>query len=205
MKTAKTFALVSATFVLAVVSFTVVAPKTAHAIVATLVQVTNTSANPVPTQAVGTTPVSGTVGIDPAANTVQLANTPALQPFTFVYQTSFNSGGENAKCSFTVPHGKRLIVEEASADAEVSTPGAGISQVISATVSAKSAGNYVPAYFVLSDIGPAGRFEFYAGSARPRLYADSDTLVVLTVHRPTTDTDGNAASCYVSGYLVEQQ
>jgi hypothetical protein len=82
MRTAKQFLVVSAAFILAVGTFTVVAPKTAHAIVASLVQVTNTAANPVATQAVGTTAVTGLVGIDPQNNTVTVANGTGTPPPT---------------------------------------------------------------------------------------------------------------------------
>ena len=49
--------MVGGAFALAIFLFAIAAPKPAHALVATLVQVTNTSSNPVPTQAVGNTAV----------------------------------------------------------------------------------------------------------------------------------------------------
>ena len=49
MKSAKNLLMVAAAFALAMILFVIAAPKAAHALVATLVQVTNTSANPVPT------------------------------------------------------------------------------------------------------------------------------------------------------------
>jgi hypothetical protein len=48
MNAAKRYLLVALAVVFAVTTFSVIAPRTAHALVATLVQVANTSANPVP-------------------------------------------------------------------------------------------------------------------------------------------------------------
>ena len=68
------------------VLFTLAAPKAVHAIVATLVQVTNTSANPVPTVA---------------------TDNPALQPFAHTYGVygQFDH-------TFQVPTGKTLVIEQ---------------------------------------------------------------------------------------------
>ena len=49
MKSAKKFLMIAGGFALAMVLFAIAAPKAAHALVSTLVQITNTSANPVPT------------------------------------------------------------------------------------------------------------------------------------------------------------
>jgi hypothetical protein len=89
MKTAKQFVVVSAAFILAVVTFSVVAPKAAHAVIATLVQVSNTAANPVPTVA---------------------TDNPASQPFqTRVFPSA------NQFVSFQVPAGKRLVITDIQA------------------------------------------------------------------------------------------
>src|SRR5947209_17331013 len=48
MKSAKNFLMVAGAFALAMLVFAIAAPKTPHAIVATLVQITNTASNPVP-------------------------------------------------------------------------------------------------------------------------------------------------------------
>ena len=73
--------------VLAVILASLLAPKAAHALVATLVQVTNTSANPVPTVA---------------------TDNPALQPFQW-------SGAQSGiEFSFSVPTGKTLVIEQLS-------------------------------------------------------------------------------------------
>jgi hypothetical protein len=103
VKTAKQFFIVSAAFVLATTTFTIIAPKTAHAVIATLVQVANTSANPVPTQAIGTTAISGAVANadDPARNSVTLA---------FIFD--FPDGQPRAfKTIYTVPPGHELVLD----------------------------------------------------------------------------------------------
>jgi len=49
VKSAKNFLMIAGAFALAMILFAIAAPKAAHALVSTLVQITNTSANPVPT------------------------------------------------------------------------------------------------------------------------------------------------------------
>jgi len=142
MNSAKRYLAIAFTFVLAVATISILNPRVAHALVATLVQVTNTSANPVPTQAVGTTPVSGTVAIDPnsAVNVsslpaVQLAggssvtlggnsntqplfvrdvDNPALQPFTLSATCNIPGGKQTCLSEMFVPQGKRAVIETAT-------------------------------------------------------------------------------------------
>ncbi len=109
----------------------------------TPVLVTNTTDQPVPTVAQGTTQVSGSVGITgtPTVNLasgaqVALANTltnpvltrdvdgPAAQPFSyFDLSGQFTSGyafaNAGAGAAFTVPAGKRLVIEFVSAFAQI--------------------------------------------------------------------------------------
>jgi hypothetical protein len=108
----------------------------------TPVLVTNTTSQPVPTAAQGTTSVSGTVGISgtptvglAAGSQVAITNAltspvptrdvdgPAMQPFNYYATLDFSPGFAAAGAldpqPFTVPPGKRLIIEFVSAFAQV--------------------------------------------------------------------------------------
>ena len=86
MQFAKRLMMILASFVLLVAIVSLAAPKAVHAIVATLVQVTNTSANPVPTVA---------------------TDNPALQPFAHTYGVY-----GQLDHTFEVPAGKTLVIEQ---------------------------------------------------------------------------------------------
>jgi hypothetical protein len=78
------------------------------------VRVVNAAAQPVPTTAVGTTSVSGAVGASQSgAWSVGITGTPSValarEPVTFE-QPSLLCG--DPSCSYVVPPGKRLVVEE---------------------------------------------------------------------------------------------
>src|SRR5437870_2121818 len=110
------------------------------------VRVVNTTSDPVPTHAQGTTTIAGTVGFDPknnlvglapgsgvcinpSCNTVQVGNaadSPVLvrdvdncarQPFQQMRIMSFSHGSASASTTISVPEGKRLVIEYVSADA----------------------------------------------------------------------------------------
>lgn len=100
MKFAKSFLTGTGAVLLAGLVFTLLAPKAAHAIAATLVQVTNTSANPVP-------------------------NKDVDQQGRLLYQYYSNCTSTNGTCTITypaVPAGQRLIIQHVSAIVE--TPSA---------------------------------------------------------------------------------
>jgi hypothetical protein len=81
--------------VLAMLVLIVVTPRAAHAITAALVQVVNTSANPIPNRD---------------------QDNPAQQPFQFLAQPDTRGTGTNrAETDINVPAGKRLVIEYVSA------------------------------------------------------------------------------------------
>ena len=95
MKFAKTFFVGIGGFAVAAVLLTMIAPKAAHAVVATLVQVVNTPANPVPNQ-----------DVDQRGRNSYQAYLPCL------------TTAANNVCTIlfpAVPSGKRLVVEHVSA------------------------------------------------------------------------------------------
>src|ERR1700757_565426 len=102
MSSAKRYLLIALTFAIALTTFTVFAPRAVHAVTAALVQVANTSANPVPVSdsaprfQASVCTMTGT--ISPATNQC------AASTNTFVVPTTTSTGAPV----------KRLVVENVS-------------------------------------------------------------------------------------------
>jgi hypothetical protein len=112
--------------------FAVVAPKAAHAVTAGLVQVVNTSANPVPNRD---------------------QDNPAQQPFQFLAQPDTRGTGQNqVETDFNVPAGKRLVIEYVSAGIA-----AGTGRVTVETI----AGGNLAAWYFLSQASPPSTRGFF--------------------------------------------
>jgi hypothetical protein len=155
------------------------APKVAHGIVATLVQVTNPASNPV-----NVTDVSS----------LQLFQTECTSRLTFVDSTN--------DCSFSLPLGKRLVVQTASIHAQVD-PGVRVAQ---SGFAAGAGGSITVIWFNVPFTGttPNSRFDISQASQELRFYADSSGLLQCSVlyNQPTTN---NELRCSVAGYLINTQ
>jgi hypothetical protein len=110
MQFAKRLLMVFGAIALTALLLELAAPKATHALVATLVQVTNTTANPVPNKDVDS-PAHATVV--PLACQA-LANGEINDPG--ILQCTLAAGGlTNGGTPYTVPAGQRLVVEQVSA------------------------------------------------------------------------------------------
>ena len=101
MNSVKNFLMVAGAFALAMILFAIAAPKTAHAIVATLVQITNTASNPVPVDADNS-----------ARHAVRLFTSGTTDQYGVIETRLLDAA--NGYQEFTVPAGKRLVIEQAS-------------------------------------------------------------------------------------------
>jgi hypothetical protein len=125
MKTIKPILMGACSLVLAALALVMIAPKAAHAVTAALVQVVNTSANPVPNRD---------------------QDNPAQQPFQFLAQPdTVGTGQTQAETDITVPAGKRLVLEYVSAGIA-----AGNGQVAVETV----AGGSLAAWYFIAQPSP---------------------------------------------------
>ena len=125
MKNAKPILMGAFSVVLAGIVLAMFGPRAAHAITATLVQVVNTSANPIPNRD---------------------QDNPALQPFQFLAQPDTRGTGQNqVETDFNVPAGKRLVIEYVSAGIA-----AGTGQVAVETI----AGGNLAAWYFLAQPSP---------------------------------------------------
>jgi len=104
MKSAKNFLMVAGAFGLATILFVVSVPKAAHAIVATLVQITNTASNPVPTWRAD----------NDGRNVVRLYYDEVMPAGTTDSFGNPLNDGSNFQV-YAVPAGKRLVVDSVSA------------------------------------------------------------------------------------------
>ena len=142
--------------------------------------------------------LTGTPNVN-VANTpiVQDRDNPARQPFTYSPLGQFWIGNApNISFQFTVPGGKRLVIEQVSVSANLT---ASTTQKLSAEV--QIFGSTLTFYrFVGTD---AGQNDFVA-SSQMRCYADAGTSVVILVTRNDTSVGGaNFAGVSLSGYLID--
>src|SRR4051794_30405716 len=141
------------------------------------VKVVNTAADAVPIAVQGTPSV--TVG-NTAAHPLPMRSQdePALQPVQRTELFLFASGQQiKDQALFTVPAGKRLVIEEASVRAQLFT---GVSQ---AMVFLRSAGGGLAAHYVpLTAVGVVDGFgTVLVGTEMLRGYADAGTVVDASV------------------------
>ena len=133
------------------------------------------------------------------ANTpiVQDRDNPARQPFAYsAGPQNWIGNAPNISFDFTVPGGKRLVIEQVSVIAHLT---ASTTQKLSARVVILV--SPFPFYrFVGTD---AGQTDFVA-SSQMRCYADAGTSVTILVTRSDTSGGGaNVASVSLSGYLID--
>ena len=145
------------------------------------VTVNNTDSNPVP---------------------VRDVENPARQPFQQELFLSTPDGLLGATEQFTVPSGKRLVIEFVSFS--MTWPGGQVTtrafiNVCNASGNSCPASSYLPASFQATEFGGS---EFFVASSPTRLYADPGTVVSAAVRRNVTAGEG-LATVAISGYLVD--
>jgi len=165
--------------VLAAALVSVLAPKATHALVATLVQVANTSANPVPNTDVDNSGRATTV----------LQNCDG--------RSLVGDGQLSCDTGYNVPAGQRFVIEELEANCTAPKG----NNIYSADVVFVQAGFGTFHMLPLISQGVASGQAQYIQNQRVRYYADPGSQ--LTFYTQTTDTSGNT-SCYfaASGYLI---
>jgi len=141
--------------------------------------------------------LTGTPNVN-VANTpiVQDRDNPARQPFTYAPAGQFWIGNApNNSFDFTVPGGKRLVIEQVSVIATLTDS---TTQKLSAEV--QILGTLFFYRFVGTDAGPTD----FVASSQMRCYADAGTNVRILVTRSDTSGGGaNVASVSLSGYLID--
>ena len=142
--------------------------------------------------------ITGTPNVN-VANTpiVQDRDNPARQPFTYNAGDAWIGNAPNISFYFTVPGGKRLVIEQVSVSAHLT---ASTTQKLSAEVQIFNGSPFTFYRFVGTD---AGQNDFVA-SSQVRCYADAGTSVALLVTRSDTSVGGvNFGEVSLSGYLID--
>jgi hypothetical protein len=150
----------------------------------------------------GNLQVSGEVGIDPAGNTVSVDSSTPLSVSTIddAARQAFEEAGtvgfatSVATLEFTVPEGKRLVIEFASFSVDIPTG----QQVLEFRIQTRRVGHLL----VPSSTGAFFGSDHFVASQDLRLYADGGTTVQL-VGRRGTNTGAGVMYAAVSGYLID--
>lgn len=178
------------------------------------VNVVNTASNPVPTVAQGTTSIAGnvsvtntptvnlasgaTVGINNDASRpvpIQDVDRPTAQPFKQTSQLTFDPGFALAMGGqFSVPAGKRLVIECVTVIAEVPLG----QNVLYARI--VNAGNAL--ILTLTHPGNYAAGEVFVGTHRVFAVLEPGTQVQPSAFRDS-GTAGGTMSMLISGYLVD--
>jgi hypothetical protein len=171
------------------------------------VLVTNTNANPVPVQAVGTLPVheQGTANVAvPGVVSTKASDNPALQPAeeteAFTVGPSTTGGGGTV---YTVPAGKRLVIETATAIADLPTgQRASANLLINLAGATGRTGPGIGVFGIPMSLSfDSGTVALSMGSLGSHMYADAGTTVDVSVAR----SDGAGSGTFtvaIAGYLV---
>lgn len=196
MQAAKRYLLIALTFTVALTTLAVLSPRAARAAnnLVQMVLVTNTSSNPVPTTAVGTTNVAGSVGISGTPNmsvvntptvniasmpavtgtvslsgtgTVQDADQPARQPFQATVTVNLNNF---TYTSVPIPAGKRLVIEYVALAGASASSGGGVQPVI--LLNSDVAGSANALYYIQPVQSTAAPSQFYFNGP-VTIYADN--------------------------------
>jgi hypothetical protein len=177
------------------------------------VTVANSSADPVPVQQQGTAtvnvgntplPVTGTVRIDPAGNTVQLGGTatvhtqaadnPAFTPIHLATVVTLRDGQfGDSEVLYQVPAGKELVIQQVSFSGRLPT-GENITEM---AIESSDGSTWFP---VLSD-EPDGAQDAITGGGPATIYVGAGSGVVAGVSRFSA-SDIGIVYMFANGYLV---
>jgi hypothetical protein len=185
------------------------------------VKVVNTTAEPVPTTAVGVTSVTGTVQAQQSGTwQVGVTSLPAVQvgnainapvptisvndgrePVQMRLTLNIATGSSQAQAEIEVPAGKRLVIEHASSRAQGPT-GQGFIAQIQTSVFANESTRGVH-WLVLHNQGTFSGIDVFTASQPMRVYADPSTPPVQFIVTRTTVVGSAFAEVTLSGYLVD--
>lgn len=170
---------------------------------AILVQVINSSANPVPTVAQGTTQVAGSVAAQQSgAWNVGITEFSAKQPFQLSVDVALAVGvfhNNESPREFAVPAGKRLIIEHVSYHAMLDLTDR-------PQYSMRTTVNGEHAFHTLVPVDNSPPFldhALFVASQQMRIYADPDTVVQHYFARGIAENRPALINLGISGYLVD--
>jgi hypothetical protein len=172
----------------------------------------NTAANAVPVEEQGTVQVhaQGTVQVHEQGTaqvheqgmvTVTSTDDPARRPFAFFKNESYGSAEDSHFVSFTVPSGKRLVIQSVSVNAAVDT-GSG-QHILTAAVQAHVNGQLEDYIMAPTFTGTStSARDIYTVSQPVTIYADPATEVLIFTSRDAF-SGGATMNASVQGYLID--
>lgn len=227
MKSHKRHLYIAATFILFIAALVFSSINTGHSAPMSDrdVRVINTTTEPVPTVAQGTTAIAGNVSITnmPTVRaqqfgswnvditntpTVQVGNTatnpiqvrdvdnPARQPFQKAFTVTLPAGTAFGTESFQVPAGKRLVIEYVSTIEDSSTI-----NLLELRIFTQLAASGVVHSFVATRVERGIYDPIFFISQQTRLYADPGTYVTVGFITPESNAE-NEIFLTLSGYFV---
>jgi hypothetical protein len=142
--------------------------------------------------------VSATIAgpLDDQGNVRVAVADPALHPFQFQAFISIPAGVSSAEAHFSVPAGKRLVLESASVRTILNAGDTPDFEILTTADAVSGDHEVVP-----SQQGDFAFGRLWTGEQSLRLYADGGTDVDLSFEHNDTGTNANAFFT-VSGYLV---
>jgi hypothetical protein len=166
---------------LAALLMAALAPRATHAVVAALVQVTNTAANPVP-----------------------VTQASAFHPFQSSCTAEYTIGASGTRCFVaTVPAGQRLVIQTVSVDNVVD---AGLRSESTGFSFFAGDGSVSLVLFIntpFTAATPNGVYDVSAGTQQVTAYADAGTKVSCgTSVNGMVNQPGSTLDCELSGYTV---
>lgn len=143
------------------------------------------------------------VGIDPASNTVKVAPGGEM----FFHRLDFSGGAVGISSDeYTVPEGKRLVLEHVSAQARLNS-GDRLTSMALALLRPNGVtlgSHYLPTPAGVSN-QPIGDDVVFNISQPLRMYLDAGYKFMCQAVRNTSLSGNSNVSCTVSGYLVDAQ
>jgi hypothetical protein len=172
-------------------TLSIIGPRAAHSQGPSPVQVkvVNTTSEPVPTVAQGTT-------------LVRSADEPARQPFQQQWNVFFSTGETVKTAGVTVPTGKRLVIEYASLRAQLPV-GQRLGFQVETRLNGFDGFHSVPTTFLGGFNGVGGPDDEVVAGQDVRLYADPGTTVAVILRRLDGTTDPASVFPVISGHLVD--
>jgi hypothetical protein len=158
--------------------------------------VKNTTSNPVPVKAVGTTSVKVTNPVTAPVWTRDVNE--ARQPVQHTCSLNLNPGTRFGECElYTVPAGKRLVIEYVSGDGYVPVDQHLVAVRVYTTVGFSTISHAVNPKWQ----GHAAPYSYYTVGELTRIYADAGFKITVQALRSDPDQWG-IWSASLSGYLV---
>ena len=180
------------------------------------VNVINTAANPVPTQAQGTTNVAGTVqaqqagawnvginGTVPVYDTIQGAKEPLMIDLGDVLPKD-PTGYHAVSQDYVVPAGKRLVIEQSYLVAQVLPGGRAVASLVVTEGQVGPAG-LRPYPLLLSKQVTQPKYDTYVASGPTKIYVTGPAALHMVVSFDEINLNDTAQYASLAGYLEPAQ